>query len=119
MLDASLLQRLLALSQKTGDRLIIAHEQGATVLLSLEQYEALVLGGVSVAPFSPSPIAPVGKQVFAPPVDPIEKVNLEMAKAVAKKPQEAAERLAAELAPAAPLETVGEETFYLEPIDEL
>ncbi len=103
-MKAEMLDRLLALSRTTGDRLVVLEGDTAVVLLPLEKYEDL-LGGGAVSATVPN---------RARPADPVEAANREVAALKEADRARAADTLAAMLDAA---DDGGEEQFYLEPIE--
>jgi hypothetical protein len=105
----SQLDRLLRFAQRTGDRLIITDSEGQqpVVILSLDEYEALLDGRSQAAPESRQPVREDEEVVDLKEIEAaVEAVNREYSEEpkvvpVARKQQ-----------PSDP----GEEQFYLEPV---
>ncbi|TAL20582.1 hypothetical protein EPN90_00475 [Patescibacteria group bacterium] len=113
-MNGDLLQRLLALSRKTGDKIIVADGDNAFVLLPLEQYESQVSTGTVKNPTSGLATDPTVRQSMPTEEDPILAMNREVAALGSKK--EPADPLG-NLFDAADIDDINEEQFYLEPID--
>lgn len=112
-MNAVLLERLLAMAKKTGDRLVVVEGDSAVVLLPIERYEEL-LGGVSHTAVQPTMqqaprVTPHAVTPVAAAVEPTYPVFRSDVRPV---PQEARDF------PSSPTDAaVEEEQFYLEPVE--
>ena len=106
------LSRLLELSQKTGDRLVVVEGDTAVVLLPLERYEELL----KRMPADPAPAS------FTPASEPLQAPHANFLEQSASSfPQKSHLPWNPE-EPISPLfdhleEETGEEQFYLEPVE--
>lgn len=118
-MKSELLERLLALSKKTGDRLVIVEGDSATVLLPIERYEELMDRRMDRVPVEKQPVARVVPQNL--PVktevteDSVEAMNREIA--VLREKASQVTNLAAFMDEVQKDEEIGEEQFYLEPVE--
>lgn len=119
-MNADMFQRLLALSKKTGDRLVVVEGDSATVLLPIERYEELMTRRSERIPVEKLPVTPSAPQkqpvIKTEPIeDPIEAMNREVAALREKAAQ--VTNLAAFMDEVQKDEEIREEQFYLEPVE--
>jgi len=117
-MDPQLLNHLLQLSVKTGDRLIVVDpaSQQPFVLMGIAQYEAMVGGSARVLP------PEAAELIVAPTPDPVvAKANAELAAWRASQPAQPAPDLSATVAGFAPepmhAAATDDDRFYVEPIE--
>ncbi len=107
-MQAGMLNRLMELSRKTGDRLVVVEGDTAVVLLPLERYEELLGRGAAGATAA---VAPAGFE------DPISAANRKMAELREFLPQTALVPAVMDQVQNEEDDQVNEEQFYLEPVE--
>ena len=107
-MQAVMLNRLLELSRRSGDRLVVVEGDTAVVLLPLERYEELLGRGTAGAR------AAVASDSFE---DPITAANRKMAELRESLPQTALVPAVMDQVQNEAEDQVNEEQFYLEPVE--